>query len=284
MAKAKTSTLTPSKKGVVKKVSTSKKTPGTSKKPLAKKEGPKAKRHPSHKDQTYVHLNTYINKVLKQVHPDTNINANAMIVMDLILNGVLRQLCEQISILYNIVPHKTAYPKHVTAAIQMAFTPTLSDHAISESTKAVLKFDATESKKTEKMMKSVRANIIFPPTRIENSTILMIPYTRRGSGFGVSLAATLEYVCAEILELAGIVARDNKKHRITPRHIFIAIAQDSELSVLLARCVQFGGVLPYIPEEYTRATNKKKRHSKKSKDGEAEDEEDDEADEDEADE
>lgn len=51
----------------------------------------------------------------------------------------------------------------------------------------------------------------------------------------------------QVLELAGNAARDNKKARIVPRHIQLAVRNDEELSKLLGEVtIASGGVMPNI--------------------------------------
>ena len=78
--------------------------------------------------------------------------------------------------------------------------------------------------------------------------VIALQYASRiGAGAPVYLAAVLEYLAAEILELAGNAARDNKKTRIIPRHIQLAVRNDEELSKLLSGVtIASGGVLPNI--------------------------------------
>ena len=95
--------------------------------------------------------------------------------------------------------------------------------------------------------RSSRAGLQFPVGRIHRLLRKGNYAERVGAGAPVYLAAVLEYLAAEVLELAGNAARDNKKTRIIPRHLQLAIRNDEELNKLLSGVtIAQGGVLPNI--------------------------------------
>lgn len=83
--------------------------------------------------------------------------------------------------------------------------------------------------------RSSRAGLQFPVGRVHRLLRKGNYAERVGAGAPVYLAAVLEYLTAEILELAGNAARDNKKTRIIPRHLQLAIRNDEELNKLLGK-------------------------------------------------
>lgn len=67
--------------------------------------------------------------------------------------------------------------------------------------------------------RSTRAGLQFPVGRIHRFLKQRFLGKRIGSAAPIYLAAVLEYISAEILELAGNASKDFKCKRITPRHL-----------------------------------------------------------------
>uniref|UniRef100_A0A0W0GCY8 Histone H2A n=2 Tax=Moniliophthora roreri TaxID=221103 RepID=A0A0W0GCY8_MONRR len=114
--------------------------------------------------------------------------------------------------------------------------------------------------------RSAKAGLQFPVGRVHRLLKKGNYAQRVGAGAPVYLAAVLEYLAAEILELAGNAARDNKKQRIVPRHLQLAIRNDEELNKLMGDVViSQGGVVPHIESSLLPS-----KSGKGKKEGEAE--------------
>jgi histone H2A len=102
-----------------------------------------------------------------------------------------------------------------------------------------------KSKGGKSVSRSKKAGLQFPVGRVHR-------YLKKGKyasriGAPVYLGAVPEDLAAEVLELAGDAARDNKKTRTVPRHIQLAVLNDEELNKLLGGVtIASGGVLPNI--------------------------------------
>ena len=115
--------------------------------------------------------------------------------------------------------------------------------------------------------RSSKAGLTFPVGRVHRLLRKGNYAQRVGSGAPVYLTSVLEYLAAEILELAGNAAKDNKRQRIIPRHITLAVKNDEELNKLFTNVtISGGGVLPNIHAVLLPKKTKENVSTKKSQD------------------
>jgi len=98
--------------------------------------------------------------------------------------------------------------------------------------------------------KSQKAGLVMPVKRLYDALKKGRYAPKVRVEAAVVMSATLEYLVAEVLELAGNCSKFMKKRRIIPHHIQMTFLHDSELGELTKGViVPEGGVKPHIHKE-----------------------------------
>ncbi|KNC50674.1 histone H2A [Thecamonas trahens ATCC 50062] len=174
---------------------------------------------------------SYIYKVLKQVHPDAGISKQGMTMVNAFVFDTLRQIVELASRIMPMMGKTTVSSREIQTAVRIVIQGELTKHAVAEGCKAVTKFSGSGSG-YRSTTRSTRAGLQFPVGRIHRYMRAIVIGRVSGSA-PVYLAAVLEYLVAEIVELSGNAARAAGRMRITPIDLETAIGADAELAALV---------------------------------------------------
>uniref|UniRef100_A0AC34QPY7 Histone H2A n=1 Tax=Panagrolaimus sp. JU765 TaxID=591449 RepID=A0AC34QPY7_9BILA len=96
-----------------------------------------------------------------------------------------------------------------------------------------------------------RADVLFSVPKCR-SFMKQIFGKKRRVGASIYMASVLSYLTAELLEIAGNVAHQCKKNRISPRFVNVSIRGDQEMFHLLQKVtIREAGVIPHIHRALT---------------------------------
>jgi histone H2B len=145
---------------------------------------------------------TYIQKVLKQIHPDGGMSLQSMDTVDSILRYFAKLFARDARVLALDNDTKTISSREICTAVQLLFTTELASNATSEGQKALDKYDLFETNRTNdksensmkapKTMKQTKAGLLCSVSLVESH--LRFQGVNVGQGAPVYLAAVLEHL------------------------------------------------------------------------------------------
>ncbi len=214
--------------------------------------------------KNFVSYKMYIHQILKSTHPELAISVSAVAVLDSFAYDMSSRMAEQSSKLAKYSKRETITSKEIQTSAILVLPGELSKHSIAEGRKAVARYQtstevdknrreankgkaiAERKKRTAKPeSRSARSGLIFPVGRVHRYLKQGRFAPRIGASAPVYLAAIVEYLMAEVLELSGNVAVTRHHQRITPRDIQLAVRNDNELCILMnGVTILDGGVFP----------------------------------------
>jgi len=193
---------------------------------------------------------SYIFKVLRASNPKLGIGKKAMDIMNSYATDSFKRIAAEAGNLAQYAEKKTLSSHEVESAVKLLLPTELKGHAIKKGEEALGKYMKQE---TSKKPNSEKAGLHFPVGRIKRYLKEGFYAPRVSLKAAVYLAAVLEYLTGEVLELAAEATKKVQKERIIARHIKLAVLGDEELNQFLGGVtIAGGGVEQHIHKELTK--------------------------------
>lgn len=165
-------------------------------------------------------MNSIITKVLKQIHPHTRITEQAKETITELIGNVLTAI---------IKTSPSLSLDDLKKTVKEVIPGELAKHALNEADSAIKKYESSEGPHGIKNVTKIMTIHLSPVTVKKMIKSMGMDVTDIPVESFIFLAAALEYLMAEILELSGNAASDNRAKTIEKRHIEIIINYDTEL-------------------------------------------------------
>lgn len=180
-----------------------------------------------------IRFDTGIRAVVRQTHPDMRVSKKFIDEVNVLLHKILKRLVGDAEIIKKNCKRSDLAAKDIQAAVRILFAPDLSKHAVSEGTKAVT---ISVSDERKGLSRTDRAKLVLSIPKVEAAMRSNLSKkTHIGQTAIIYLTAVLEYISAEVCEVSGYRAKEDKKSTVMDTHFVQAVNDDEDL-VLLLKC------------------------------------------------
>jgi len=192
--------------------------------------------------QAEPNLKTYIHRVSKQIAPDLGITENATEEIQMLNHILLRALMHRTNLLVHHTMKKTVNARHVMLAASLLFPGNMEKAVNTNLTAAVIRYNATLEEGAGSLQS--RAAITFPVKRFEKAIRVLSTADRVSVGAAIAMTSILETFTSNLIERASRVVQDDKKMRMTMKHLRMAImGEKNEFTLLLNGIVIPGAIV-----------------------------------------
>lgn len=212
-----------------------------------------------HRKRDYQSFGAYILELQKKMSPDFGIKKKTLCVLDDIVHDLLTTLSTKAA---NVAKHNkmaTIKTREVAAAVALAMPKEVADFAKTHAMKSVATYEKACDEKGERTSRRKKAGLIVSVSRVDAFLRKSATGMRVGGKTPVYLAGVIEYVLSELLDGAIKVAADQTKKRLSPRHIMLARANDSDMLRFLQGFVCDAGMLPVATVKQKKKTGMEKK-------------------------